>query len=74
MSVRIKTEAVYEIAARTNRSIRVMAHDSGTDYNYLLRLMRGEHEPSPRVRQRLCERWNVGFDDIFRLDVCGAVR
>ena len=67
MEILLRPEAVKRLAALQNKTFRELAHDAGMHETYLHRLMRHEHEPSARIRRRMCERWGVTFEEIFTI-------
>ncbi len=66
MKIVLDREKVKRLAARRNQSL-VELTQGVVDYNHLHRLFRGEHEPTAKVRRRLCERWGASFDDLFTI-------
>lgn len=67
MKVQLKGGAVRALAARQNLTMQELAASAGLDVTYLYRLLRGQHQPGPRLRKRLCERWNVPYKSLFAL-------
>jgi len=64
----LRADVLRRHAARKNQTLGDLAAYLGVDLSYLHRLMRGEHEPSPKLRRRLCERLGCGFDDLFAFE------
>ena len=58
-----------------NQSLADLARTGPIEYSHLHALLRGDHEPSPRLRRRLCERWDATFDELFSIieEPAGAV-
>lgn len=65
--VRFRPEAMREALARRNQSQRDLALAINVEPSYLSALIRGDHEPSPRLRRRVLATLNLSFDDIFEL-------
>lgn len=63
--IALRADVLRRHATRKNQTLGDLAAYLAVDLSYLHRLMRGEHEPSPKLRRRLCERLGCDFDDLF---------
>jgi transcriptional regulator with XRE-family HTH domain len=65
IAVRLHPDAVREAAARRNQTLAELAKALGVERSYLHALLRGQHEPSPRLRRRLLMVLGLTFDQLF---------
>jgi transcriptional regulator with XRE-family HTH domain len=65
IAVRLHPDAVREAAARRNQTLAELAKALGVERSYLQALLRGQHEPSPRLRRRLLMVLGLTFDQLF---------
>jgi transcriptional regulator with XRE-family HTH domain len=68
MKIRLRADVLRETAAKRNQNLSDVAAEAGTDLRYLMRLMRGKHEPTARTRRRLCEALGLKFGRLFRIE------
>lgn len=67
VTVKIRADAIREVAARQNLSLSEIAKSSGIEASYFAALLRGKHQPSPRMRLRLLSALGLNFDELFVL-------
>ena len=68
LRVKIRRQEFAGHLARKHFTQKHLADELDISISYLSQLLRGTRQPGPRVRKRIEEVLDVGFDEVFELD------
>jgi len=67
MIVELRRRVLAEHLARRSMSQNAFAMKAGISSGYIVQLIQGTRNPSPRVRERLLKATGMDFDGLFKI-------